>query len=117
VVRQAETAAIKSQGPTKSALFGRRLSALYTRATLEAGEDLGGGPQDDAVGKGRLSSYLMCIAGDARLSGPTQEDRRLVILVMQASHVSWPSNTWCKRWQVGACHENLKIKVEPGRKL
>ena len=38
VVRQVETAAIKKAGSNKSAPFERQLTALYTRATLEAGE-------------------------------------------------------------------------------
>ncbi|KAG6543098.1 hypothetical protein Mapa_015347 [Marchantia paleacea] len=59
VVRQTETAAIKAHGSNKSGPFTRDLSALYTRATLEAAEDLGG----DSEGRlSRLSSYLMCIA-------------------------------------------------------
>eukprot|EP00897_Mesotaenium_endlicherianum_P004644 jgi/Mesen1/4207/ME000219S03329 len=64
VVRQTETAAIKAHGQNRAGPFGRQLSALYTRATLEAAEDLGGGGggcHDDAEAKGRLSSYLMCI--------------------------------------------------------
>lgn len=60
VVRQTETAALKAHGANKAGPFTRGLSALYTRATLEAAEDLGG----EAVGghSGRLHSYLMCIA-------------------------------------------------------
>ncbi|CAI7755073.1 unnamed protein product [Closterium sp. NIES-53] len=80
VVRQSETAAIKAHGSNKGGPFGRHLSALYTRATLEAGEDLGGGGGEGGEGGeggvgegaggggggggmgGRLSSYLVCIA-------------------------------------------------------
>lgn len=38
VVRQTETAAIKASGANKSAPFERRMTALYTSATLDAGE-------------------------------------------------------------------------------
>lgn len=41
VVKQTETAAIKAQGDNKLGPFMRGLSALYTRATLEAVEDIG----------------------------------------------------------------------------
>ncbi len=35
IVRQTETAALKKAGDNRSAPFTRRLTALYTRATLE----------------------------------------------------------------------------------
>ncbi|CAI5951777.1 unnamed protein product, partial [Closterium sp. NIES-65] len=55
VVRQSETAAIKAHGSNKAGPFGRHLSALYTRATLEAGEDLGGeGGEGGEGGVGRV---------------------------------------------------------------
>lgn len=57
VVKQTETAAIKAHGANKSAPFCRGLSALYTKATLEAAEDLGGGEE----GCGSFSNYLFCI--------------------------------------------------------
>jgi len=66
VVRQTETAAIKAHGANKAGPFTRGLSALYTRATLEAAEDLGG-DMDGHVG--RLHSYLMCIAEQPILQG------------------------------------------------
>ena len=66
VVRQTETAAIKSHGANKTGPFTRGLSALYTRATLEAAEDLGGEVQGRV---GRLNSYLMCIAEQPLLQG------------------------------------------------
>ncbi|CAI5521744.1 unnamed protein product [Closterium sp. Naga37s-1] len=80
VVRQSETAAIKAHGSNKAGPFGRHLSALYTRATLEAGEDLGGEGGEGGEGGvgegagiggggggmgGRLSSYLVCIAEES----------------------------------------------------
>ena len=50
MVRQVETAAIKKAGDNRNAPFERKLTALYTRATLEAGELAGmadPGPEDD----------------------------------------------------------------------
>ena len=89
VVRQVETAAIKKAGSNRSAPFERQLTALYTRATLEAGELAAGSSSGPAAGEGppspgggeeaapaaepelalqhprwsseRLSSYLLCV--------------------------------------------------------
>lgn len=57
VVKQTETAAIKAHGSNRLGPFCRGLSALYTKATMEAAEDLGGG--EDACGT--ESSYLVCV--------------------------------------------------------
>ncbi|XP_015878076.3 DNA mismatch repair protein MSH3 [Ziziphus jujuba] len=57
VVKQTETAAIKAHGSNRLGPFCRGLSALYTKATLEAAEDLGGGEE----GCGEDSSYLVCV--------------------------------------------------------
>nr|XP_025674572.1 DNA mismatch repair protein MSH3 isoform X2 [Arachis hypogaea] len=57
VVRQTETAAIKAHGSNRLGPFCRGLSALYTKATLEAAPDLGGGEE----GCGAESNYLMCV--------------------------------------------------------
>ncbi|KAK7357346.1 hypothetical protein VNO80_16630 [Phaseolus coccineus] len=57
VVRQTETAAIKAHGSNRSAPFGRGLSALYTKATLEAAPEIGGGGD----GCGGESNYLLCV--------------------------------------------------------
>eukprot|EP00850_Spirogloea_muscicola_P002363 SM000009S23492 [mRNA] locus=s9:327453:334432:+ [translate_table: standard] len=53
-------AAIKAHGDNRSGPFTRGLSALYTAATLEAAEDLGGN-SSDADARGRLTSYLVCV--------------------------------------------------------
>lgn len=66
VVRQTETAAIKAHGSNKAGPFTRGLSALYTCATLEAAEDLGGENEGHV---GRLNNYLMCIAEEPVLHG------------------------------------------------
>ncbi|KAJ6876274.1 DNA mismatch repair protein MSH3 [Populus alba x Populus x berolinensis] len=57
VVKQTETAAIKAHGENKSGPFCRGLSALYTKATLEAAENVGGGEE----GCGGESNYLCCV--------------------------------------------------------
>ncbi|KAG9140711.1 hypothetical protein Leryth_006910 [Lithospermum erythrorhizon] len=57
VVKQTETAAIKAHGGNKLGPFSRGLSALYTKATLEAGENLGGGEE----GCGQCNNYLVCV--------------------------------------------------------
>lgn len=57
VVKQTESAAIKAHGSNKSGPFCRGLSALYTKATLEAAEDLGGGEE----GCGSCNNYLVCV--------------------------------------------------------
>ncbi|KAJ8554450.1 hypothetical protein K7X08_025128 [Anisodus acutangulus] len=58
VVKQTETAAIKAHGTNKVGPFGRGLSALYTKATLEAAEDVGGGGDE---GFGSCNNYLVCV--------------------------------------------------------
>ncbi|KAK4385004.1 DNA mismatch repair protein MSH3 [Sesamum angolense] len=57
VVKQTETAAIKAHGTNRLGPFCRGLSALYTKATLEAAEDLGGGEERC----GSSSNYLFCV--------------------------------------------------------
>ncbi|PHU22980.1 DNA mismatch repair protein MSH3 [Capsicum chinense] len=57
VVKQTETAAIKAHGSNRLGPFGRGLSALYTKATLEAAEDVGGGDE----GFGSCNNYLVCV--------------------------------------------------------
>lgn len=64
VVKQTETAAIKAHGSNKAAPFCRGLSALYTKATLEAAPELGGG-EDMCRGE---SNYLMCVVEKSFLS-------------------------------------------------
>uniref|UniRef100_A0A0A0L5V6 DNA mismatch repair protein n=1 Tax=Cucumis sativus TaxID=3659 RepID=A0A0A0L5V6_CUCSA len=57
VVKQTETAAIKAHGSNKLGPFCRGLSALYTKATLEAAQDLGGA-EEGCAGE---SNYLFCL--------------------------------------------------------
>ncbi|KAG8638414.1 hypothetical protein MANES_14G026600v8 [Manihot esculenta] len=57
VVKQTETAAIKAHGDNKTGPFCRGLSALYTKATMEAAQDVGGREE----GCGGESNYLCCV--------------------------------------------------------
>lgn len=67
VVKQTETAAIKAHGSNRTGPFCRGLSALYTKATLEAAEDVGGGEE----GCGSSSNYLVCVVEeDVRVKNP-----------------------------------------------
>ncbi|CAL8467013.1 g6549 [Coccomyxa elongata] len=80
IVQQTETAALKKAGDNRNAPFTRQLTALYTRATLEAGDK-------DHVGEGRgstfssetgtaawtnegLSSYLVCVVESTADNAP-----------------------------------------------
>ena len=63
VVRQTENAALKAHGDNKGGPFLRELSAVYTAATLEAVEHLGGS-SSAAVGVSEslsLTNYLICV--------------------------------------------------------
>ncbi|KAK9059646.1 hypothetical protein SSX86_020350 [Deinandra increscens subsp. villosa] len=63
VVKQTETATIKAHGLNKVGPFCRGLSALYTKATLEAAEDVGGGEE----GCGSCNSYLVCVVDNGNV--------------------------------------------------
>ncbi|KAF8077502.1 hypothetical protein N665_1032s0013 [Sinapis alba] len=67
VVKQTETAAIKSHGANRTGPFFRGLSALYTKATLEAAEDISGGEE----GFGGQSNFLVCVV-DERVKAETR---------------------------------------------
>jgi DNA mismatch repair protein MSH3 len=83
IVRQVETAALKAAGANKSAPFERKMTALYTSSTLEAGERadkmgeegaVGTSQEADALlaGAGGRPSYLLCVAEEAREGGAAQ---------------------------------------------
>ncbi|KAL0738972.1 hypothetical protein Bca4012_015182 [Brassica carinata] len=63
VVKQTETAAIKSHGANRSGTFFRGLTALYTKATLEAAEDISGGGEE-GFGGGQ-SNFLVCVVDES----------------------------------------------------
>ncbi|KAI3836343.1 hypothetical protein MKW92_046063 [Papaver armeniacum] len=70
VVKQTETAAIKAHGENKCGPFTRGLSALYTKATLEAAEDMGGGGGGGGEEEfGSCSNYLICVVEKDLLVG------------------------------------------------
>lgn len=60
VIKQTETAAIKLHGSNRLGPFSRGLSALYSRSTLEALDDMGGVEEEGLVGSG--GNYLLCVA-------------------------------------------------------
>ncbi|VVA92621.1 unnamed protein product [Arabis nemorensis] len=63
VVKQTETAAIKSHGANRTGPFFRGLSALYTKATLEAAEDISSGCVAEE-GFGAQSNFLVCVVDE-----------------------------------------------------
>ncbi|XP_010438867.1 PREDICTED: DNA mismatch repair protein MSH3 isoform X1 [Camelina sativa] len=63
VVKQTETAAIKSHGANRGGPFFRGLSALYTKATLEAAENISGGCVGEE-GFGAQSNFLVCVVDE-----------------------------------------------------
>lgn len=81
VVKQTETAAIKAHGSNRSAPFERGLSALYTKATLEAAPDLGGAED----GCGGESNYLLCVVEKSVLDEKGGVDARIGIVAVEIS--------------------------------
>ncbi|KAK9861330.1 hypothetical protein WJX84_009535 [Apatococcus fuscideae] len=85
VVRQIETAAIKAAGSNRYAPFERKLTALYTRSTLEAGilDDVGksemeaGRSSEGSWSNERLSSYLACVV--ERPAGGVSTDADVIV--------------------------------------
>ncbi|KAG0048772.1 Mismatch repair protein msh3 [Gryganskiella cystojenkinii] len=83
VVRQMETAALKSAGDNKSAPFTRKLTNLYTKATfiesLERDEDQFGSQEPS-------SQYIMCICEQPQGgSGPDERVLLAIIAVQPAT--------------------------------
>ncbi|CAN8230545.1 unnamed protein product [Cochlearia groenlandica] len=70
VVKQTETAAIKSHGSNRTGPFFRGLSGLYTKATLEAAEDIISGGCVGEEGFGSQSNFLVCVV-DERVNAET----------------------------------------------
>ncbi|XP_004308095.1 PREDICTED: DNA mismatch repair protein MSH3 [Fragaria vesca subsp. vesca] len=81
VVKQTETAAIKAHGANRGGPFGRGLSALYTKATLEAAEGVGGGEE----GCGGESSYLSCVVDESGNVGNLESEVRIGIVAVEIS--------------------------------
>ncbi|KAG0003387.1 Mismatch repair protein msh3 [Entomortierella chlamydospora] len=84
VVRQMETAALKSAGDNKSAPFTRKLTNLYTKATFLESLD-----QDDSqfqggfVGRESSSQYLMCICEQPQGGSGADEKVKIAVLAVQ----------------------------------
>ncbi|KJE98041.1 DNA mismatch repair protein Msh3 [Capsaspora owczarzaki ATCC 30864] len=94
VVRQTETAALKAAGDNKSAPFDRKLTGLYTRATL-IGDDIEA-ENDSAEDETGSSHYLMSIfelvaadnsalAAAERHSSPLTPATRIAIVAVRPS--------------------------------
>ncbi|KAL8126117.1 hypothetical protein AgCh_013416 [Apium graveolens] len=81
VVKQTETAAIKAHGSNRLGPFCRSLSALYTKATLEAAEDVGGGEE----GFGSCSNYLLCVVENVDGGIESGCDSRIGIIAVEIS--------------------------------
>ncbi|KAF9349246.1 Mismatch repair protein msh3 [Mortierella sp. AD094] len=84
VVRQMETAALKSAGDNKSAPFTRKLTNLYTKATfLESLDQDDNQFQGGFVGREPSSQYLMCICEQPQGGNGTDEKVKIAILAVQ----------------------------------
>ncbi|KAF5743544.1 DNA mismatch repair protein MSH3 isoform X1 [Tripterygium wilfordii] len=83
VVKQTETAAIKAHGANRAGPFVRGLSALYTKATLEAAEDVGGREE----GCGGVSNYLLCVVERSLLGEKVESgiDAKLGFVAVEVS--------------------------------
>ncbi|RZR91100.1 hypothetical protein BHM03_00019148 [Ensete ventricosum] len=79
VVKQTETAAIKAHGSNRLGPFSRGLSALYTRSTIEAAEDMGGA-RDDGVGSSG-SNYLACVVEKELVPGNVDLEGRFAVRI------------------------------------
>ncbi|KAG0006436.1 Mismatch repair protein msh3 [Modicella reniformis] len=84
VVRQMETAALKSAGDNKSAPFTRKLTNLYTKATfLESLDQDEEQFQGSFVGKGPSSQYLMGIYEQQQGGSGADEKVKIAMLAVQ----------------------------------
>lgn len=82
MVKQTETAALKAAGANKTAPFGRKLTALYTRSTL-IGEDVtpgagGAGLEDGDVSEG--TTAMLLVLNEEK--GPSGKDGAVVISIV-----------------------------------
>ncbi|KAF9565795.1 Mismatch repair protein msh3 [Mortierella alpina] len=84
VVRQMETAALKSAGDNKSAPFTRKLTNLYTKATfLESLDQDGEHFQGSFVGREPSSQYLMCLYEQPQGGTGADEKVKLAMIAVQ----------------------------------
>ncbi|KAF9275695.1 Mismatch repair protein msh3 [Mortierella alpina] len=84
VVRQMETAALKSAGDNKSAPFTRKLTNLYTKATfLESLDQDGEQFQGSFVGREPSSQYLMCLFEQPQGGSGADEKVKIAMIAVQ----------------------------------
>ncbi|KAF9950908.1 Mismatch repair protein msh3 [Mortierella alpina] len=84
VVRQMETAALKSAGDNKSAPFTRKLTNLYTKATfLESLDQDGEHFQGSFVSREPSSQYLMCLFEQPQGGTGADEKVKLAMIAVQ----------------------------------
>ncbi|KAF9115554.1 Mismatch repair protein msh3 [Mortierella sp. AM989] len=84
IVRQMETAALKSAGDNKSAPFTRKLTNLYTKATfLESLDQDESQFQGGFVGRESSSQYLMCIYEQPQGGSGADEKVKIAMLSVQ----------------------------------
>ncbi|KAF9946228.1 Mismatch repair protein msh3 [Mortierella alpina] len=84
VVRQMETAALKSAGDNKSAPFTRKLTNLYTKATfLESLDQDGEHFQGSFVGREPSSQYLMCLYEQPQGGTGADEKVKVAMIAVQ----------------------------------
>ncbi|CAO3573626.1 unnamed protein product [Mortierella alpina] len=84
VVRQMETAALKSAGDNKSAPFTRKLTNLYTKATfLESLDQEGEHFQGSFVGREPSSQYLMCLCEQPQGGSGADEKVKVAMIAVQ----------------------------------
>ncbi|CAL9062055.1 unnamed protein product [Musa banksii] len=79
VVKQTETAAIKAHGSNRLGPFSRGLSALYTRSTIEAAEDMGGARDEGVSISG--SNYLACVVEKELVPGSVHLEGRFAVRI------------------------------------
>jgi DNA mismatch repair protein MSH3 len=81
---------VQASGSNKAGPFERKLTALYTRATLEAGADLDGltkAAGDGALSTEQLSSFLLCIVEEPGGGGGGSSGRgaRIAVVAVEPS--------------------------------
>lgn len=78
-MKQTETAAIKAHGSNRLGPFSRGLSALYTRSTIEAAEDMGGARDEGVSISG--SNYLACVVEKELVPGSVHLEGRFAVRI------------------------------------
>eukprot|EP00911_Craspedida_sp_UC1_P000115 UC1_evm1s91 len=103
VVRQTETAALKKAGDNRSAPFTRKLTDVYTRATL-VGADVFGLDEAENVSMGQ-TNYLLCLAEEE-----LDRSRGTCRIGMVALHCASGDIVY-DTWEDGLDRERLEARV------